>query len=374
MTAEYQRPSAHAIYEQVVADGRSELNRSPIALLFSGIAAGLFMGLTGLGVAGAQAVLPGDASEFISLLFYPLGFIAVVIGRAQLFTENTLFPVVLVLENRHRLFVMLRLWLVVFVANVLGSLAFAGLVTRTGALPDNVLVKLVQLGTDATSLPLLNVFTSAIVGGWLVALMSWLVSSASATIGQVTVIWLMTFPVGLLHVAHCIASSGYILTAVIAGDVSAGTYLAWLGMATAGNIVGGVVIVALLNYWQVNLGGKNRRRRRLRLAENENQFRQVNDEISRESRTEGSDGTRFFVCECSDADCTTSIAMSDDEYRHIREHPRHFAVLNGHQTPEIEPIAERYDNYLVVEKTGEAGAVASRGASDDSATSEQPNR
>src|SRR5699024_7463519 len=171
---------------------------------------------------------------------------------------------------------------------------------------------------------------------------------------------------------HCIASSGYILAATLAGAVSPGSYLSWLGVAAAGNILGGVVIVALLNYWQVNLGGKKRRRRRLRLAQNENQFRQINEEITRGTKDEGSDGARFFVCECSDAECTTSIAMSGDEYSHIRQHPRHFAVIKGHQTPEIEPIVERYDTYLVVEKTGEAGVVASRGVSGNSDETDGP--
>src|SRR5699024_12596260 len=112
MADRYERPSAHAIYERVVADGRSELNRSPIALTFSGLAAGLFMGLTGLGVSGVEAALPEDAAEFVALLFYPLGFIAVVIGRARLLTANALLPVVLVLESRHGLLVRLRLWVV----------------------------------------------------------------------------------------------------------------------------------------------------------------------------------------------------------------------------------------------------------------------
>src|SRR5699024_9959984 len=118
----------------------------------------------------------------------------------------------------------------------------------------------------------------------------------------------------------------------------------------------------------------NRRRHRLRLAQNENQFRQINEEINRETKDERSDGARFFVCECSDADCTMSIPMSGDEYSHIREHPRHFAVVKGHQTPEIEPIVERYDTYLVVEKTGEAGVVASRGVSGNAADGESPGK
>lgn len=191
---------------------------------------------------------------FVAMLFYPLGFLVVVIGRAQLFTENTLYPVVLVLEDRRHVLLTLRLWAVVFVGNVVGAFTFAVLATFTGALQPDAVTTLRHLGVSAAGPGLGHVFASAIFGGWLVALMAWLVAGAQRTIGQVAIIWLTTLPAGLLHLAHSIASSGYILVAMLAGDVPAATYLAWLGAATAGNIVGGVGIVTLLNYGQARLG------------------------------------------------------------------------------------------------------------------------
>src|SRR5689334_24874548 len=95
------------------------------------------MGLTGLAVAIAQAVLgSGQPAEFISYLFYPVGFIAVIIGRAQLFTENTLYPVILVLDERRYYFETLRLWGVVFAANITGALLFSLLAIKSPALLD----------------------------------------------------------------------------------------------------------------------------------------------------------------------------------------------------------------------------------------------
>lgn len=270
MAPELGRLTAREIYDRVLIDARSELNRTASALAFSGLAAGLFMGLTGLGVSGVLASLPGEhGAELIAKLFYPLGFIAVVIGRAQLFTENTLFPVVLILEERRHLLATLRLWVVVLVANVLGALSFATLATITGALPSDVLTELVRLGAMAAHQPVVHIFTSGILGGLLIALMSWLVTSAQSTIGQVAVIWLITFPVGILGFAHCIASSGYILASVLAGTTSVVTYLGWLVAATVGNIIGGVLLVSLLNYGQVHAGAPTTRRRERRLAENE---------------------------------------------------------------------------------------------------------
>jgi formate/nitrite transporter FocA (FNT family) len=67
-------------------------------------------------------------------------------------------------------------------------------------------------------------------------------------------IWLLTFVVGVGKFSHCIATSGEILSGVVAGAVLPSTFLRWLAVATSGNIVGGVVIVSLLNYGQVREG------------------------------------------------------------------------------------------------------------------------
>src|ERR1700756_4207133 len=119
------RLTANEIFEQVESNAHDEVRRTPHALAFSGLAGGITMGLTGLAVASAQAALQGSAREFVPYLFYPLGFIAVIIGRAQLFTENTLYPIALILSERKHVLDTLRLWSVVFVTNVLGATTFA---------------------------------------------------------------------------------------------------------------------------------------------------------------------------------------------------------------------------------------------------------
>lgn len=350
------RLTAREIYDRVLVDARSELNRTTSALAFSGLAAGLFMGLTGLGVSGALAALHGPGAKFIAELFYPLGFIAVVIGRAQLFTENTLFPVVLILEERQHVLATLRLWVVVLCANVLGALAFATLATVTGALDPAVLSALVRLGTTTAHHSVLRVFSSGILGGLLIALMSWLVTSAQRTIGQIAVIWLITFPVGLLGFAHCIASSGYILSSVLDGSTSVGTYVVWLATATAGNIIGGVLLVSLLNYGQVRAGVQMSRLRERRILENESAYHRFSEQLwQRMSDNDELGDTTRFSCECSNANCSTEIAMTVGGYRHLRSHPRWFAVVSGHQVPEVEPVVGEREDYLIVERGNKTG-------------------
>jgi formate-nitrite transporter family protein len=249
------RRSAPQILEQVANNGREELARSSKALAFSGVAGGLTMGLTGLSVAIVQATLgPGTTHEFIAHLFYPLGFIAVIIGRAQLFTENTLYPVILVLDEHRHVKNMLRLWAVVFVSNIFGALVFATLAIRTPALNPGYQQELMGLGMSALGASTAAVFWSAIIGGWLIALVAWMVSASHWTIGQVVIVWLVTFTVGIGHFAHCIATSGEILSAVVGGMAPVHMYLHWIAFATMGNILGGVMIVSLLNYGQVKAG------------------------------------------------------------------------------------------------------------------------
>ncbi|HEX8925406.1 MAG TPA: formate/nitrite transporter family protein [Terriglobales bacterium] len=251
--ADTTRRTAPEIFRNVEDSAHDELGRSTRALAFSGIAGGLGMGLTGLGVASAQATLgSGHTQEFVSLLFYPIGFISVIIGRAQLFTENTLYPVALVLSERRHFLGMLRLWIVVFACNVVGALLFATIAIRAGAVHSEVASALVSLGVRAVQGNAYSIFVSGIFGGWIIALTAWTVSASHWTIGQIAVVWLLTVVVGMGHFAHCIASSGEILSAVLAGHVGWGNYAAWLGSATAGNIVGGVTFVTVLNFGQVS--------------------------------------------------------------------------------------------------------------------------
>ena len=136
---ESRRLTAPEIFHQVAEDGRAELKRSNSALAFSGLAGGLTLGLTGLSVAAIRDLLGrGGWQDLVSYLAYPIGFIAVIIGRAQLFTENTLYPVILVLDERRHLVDTLRLWGVVFASNLLGAMLFALLaVSRVRSVPGS---------------------------------------------------------------------------------------------------------------------------------------------------------------------------------------------------------------------------------------------
>jgi formate/nitrite transporter FocA (FNT family) len=255
-----ERPSAQDIYEQVANNARQELGRSSVSLAISALAGGIFMGLSALGNAIALAVLtpagaaPSEQAQFIAKMFYPLGFIAVILGRAQLFTENTLYPVALVLAEKDHFWKTMKLWAVVLPFNVLGALAFATIATRTSALPGPAVHSLLQLGIEALHHPASAVFWSGVMGGWIIATVAWLVSGSHSITGSVLIIWMLTFVVGMANFAHCIASSGEVFAAILTGNAPWLAFPHWFVPAVTGNICGGVGMVTLLEYGQVVVG------------------------------------------------------------------------------------------------------------------------
>ena len=252
---ELDRPTADEIYEQVSRNARHELDRAPLGLAISGLAGGITMGLTALSTSIIVAELgPGAAAHFVAFLFYPIGFIAVILGRAQLFTENTLYPVALMLSERRHFWKTLRLWAIVLASNVAGAFLFALLAVRTGALRPEFVSAMSQMGVEAANLGATHIFWSAVIGGWIIALVAWLVSGSHSITGSVMLIWLLTFVVGVGKFAHCIATSGEILASILNHQLAASRYFSWLLLATLGNIVGGVLLVTFLEYGQVKGG------------------------------------------------------------------------------------------------------------------------
>src|ERR1044072_4279490 len=122
------RPNAALIHETIRAEGESELERAGWALILSGLAAGLSMGFSLVVQGGLHANLPpGPARRLWGPLGYTIGFLIVVLGRQQLFTENTLTPVLPLLHSRNLATFgrVVRLWVLVLGANIIGTWLFA---------------------------------------------------------------------------------------------------------------------------------------------------------------------------------------------------------------------------------------------------------
>jgi formate/nitrite transporter FocA (FNT family) len=248
--AEHSSPRALVIHEVVRQEGEEELKRPVSALLWSGLAAGLSMGFSFLGLALMQSLLP-DAPwhRLIDSLGYSLGFIITVLGRQQLFTESTLTAVLPLLVRRDAatLMALLRFWAAVLVANLVGTAIFAALISPHGIFPPPVRDALESIAAEAVDGAFWPTLMKAVLAGWLIAMMVWLLPSARSA--KLLVILLLTYIVGVGHFSHIIAGSAESAFAVIDGHASVGDYfLRFLLPTLIGNTIGGVALVALLNH------------------------------------------------------------------------------------------------------------------------------
>lgn len=240
----------HVIHEVVREEGEIEIRRSFVALGWSGFAAGGSMGFSFLGLAFLRAGLP-DAPwrHLIESFGYSIGFVIVILGRQQLFTESTLTAVLPVLTKFRwvSLWGMLRLWTIVLGMNLVGTILFAALITpETVFSPDirNALLSAAKEGVSGTFGPTL---LKAIFAGWLIALMVWLLPNARSA--RLWVIILLTYLVSLGHFSHIIAGSADAIFAVFTGEAPFGDYIwRFLIPTLLGNTIGGVSLVALLNH------------------------------------------------------------------------------------------------------------------------------
>lgn len=248
--------SVHIVYEAILAEGEMELRRSSSALAFSGLAAGLSMGFSFLMQGFLLSRLPvAPWAQLISKLGYAMGFLIVILGRQQLFTENTLTPIIPLLKHKQIaiLWDTLRLWGAVFLANWVGTMVFAWVISHTEVVGSEVRAALLEIGREAGGHTFVTTLLKGIFAGWLIALLVWLLPFAES--GRVAVIVLMTYTLALGSFTHVVAGSVDVFYLVMVGDKSWGQYLGGFMVPTLlGNIVGGVSLVAALNHAQVVSG------------------------------------------------------------------------------------------------------------------------
>ncbi|GHF44031.1 formate/nitrite transporter FocA (FNT family) [Deinococcus metalli] len=253
---ERQAISPTVVHEAIRKEGEEELGRSTAALGWSGLAAGLSMGFSLVAEGLLQRHLP-DVSwrPLVSKFGYSVGFLIVVLGRQQLFTENTLTPVLPLLHEftGHRAWQVLRLWLTVLFTNLIGALVFAWVAGNTEVFDPAARAAFADLGRAAADHPPGTILIRAVFAGWLIALMVWLLPAAE--MARVSIIVIITFLVGLGEFSHIIAGSVEVLYLVSTGALTFGKcVLDYMLPTLSGNILGGVALVAALNHAQVVAG------------------------------------------------------------------------------------------------------------------------
>jgi formate/nitrite transporter FocA (FNT family) len=248
---------AHVVYETIRREGDEELHRTASALAWSAFAAGLSMGFSFISEGLLASHLPPQPWHLlISRFGYSMGFLVVVLGRQQLFTENTLTVVLPLLAHKDlsTLVRMLRLWVVVLTCNLLGTYLFALCIGKIAIFDPQTQQALVEIGLSHLGSSFGIVFVKAVFAGWLIALMVWLLPAAEAA--RVWIIILLTYLIGIGGFNHVIAGSTTMFFLVVTSHITWKIYLVQFLIPTLlGNVIGGTSLVAALGHAQV-VGGK----------------------------------------------------------------------------------------------------------------------
>lgn len=248
------------VHEAIRHDGEEELNRPASALAWSGLAAGLSMGFSFVAQALLYAYLP-DAPwrPLIYRLGYPLGFLIVIIGRQQLFTENTLTAVIPLLTRRTwtAAWKVARVWTIVLFANLAGVNLFCWVMGNTNLFQPKVRAAMLAIGTEAASVDFETALLRGIFAGWLIALVVWML--AATDVDRALVIIALTYTVGLAGLSHIVAGAVEVTFLPMVGARS------WLDIGwnyllptLIGNCIGGVSLTAAVNHAQVVAGAGSR--------------------------------------------------------------------------------------------------------------------
>ncbi|MFA5955295.1 formate/nitrite transporter family protein [Hyphomicrobium sp.] len=241
------------VYEIIRVQGEIELRRPVSALWWSGVAAGISIGFSFLTEAALAAHLPeAPWSAVVAKLGYAVGFLIVILGHQQLFTENVLTAVLPIMARKqmHWFLRMVRLWGIVLAANIVGCLIFALALAFLPIVPSDVAGELSKIVGKVMGNSPGEMFAKGIGAGWLIAALVWILSSTERV--EFFVITLLTYLIALFGFTHIVAGSSEALYGVLTGAVTLETAIFRFFMPTlAGNVFGGTVLFSVLSYAQV---------------------------------------------------------------------------------------------------------------------------
>ncbi|UPW00491.1 formate/nitrite transporter family protein [Halorussus gelatinilyticus] len=239
------------IHQRLLASAEEAIDSTTRELFFSGLTAGFAIVLTFIGYAVGSANFPNN--HFLATVLYPIGFLYIILGRYELYTENTLPPVKLVLTRLASLPLLLRMWTVVLTANIVGAAIGAFVLANTQVLSPEAMRAGVGLVQHGLEVGWWDVFFKAVFAGWLVAGVVWLGTGARDTISRLIIIYLVFYMIPTVGLFHVVSSGAEALFFVFLGVPGPGlltiAYEFWLPVLL-GNTFGGVVLVALVSYAQ----------------------------------------------------------------------------------------------------------------------------
>ena len=244
------------ILDEQMSTSLHEYKRSNIRLLVSALSAGLEIGfsvfLMGILFTLFKDQVSDQVSHVLVSLAYPLGFIFVIIGRSELFTEHTTLAILPVLNKTASIKRLFILWGIILAGNLIGGYIIGAILVyfapAIGIISNEAFSHLAHKLIDV---PLGVIFISAIIAGWLMGLLSWLLASSKETISRVFMIVLVTATIGLGGLHHSIVGSIEMFVGLLIDPtITLTDYLSVEGISILGNAIGGVFFVGILKYGQ----------------------------------------------------------------------------------------------------------------------------
>ncbi|MFL5970588.1 MAG: formate/nitrite transporter family protein [Gaiellaceae bacterium] len=243
------------IYRETREEGRRRLKRPLLELSATALVGGfdVAFGVAAYGL--AARTLSGDAAHLAGALAFGIGFVFIVVGRSELFTENFLIPVAGLERNRLASWVKLgELWVVALVLNIAGGTVLTIILTSEGVLPHGADEPLVALAEHVVGYSTLTSFLSAMVAGALMTLMTWFVEGAADSAGvRIVMAWITGTLIVLGTFNHAVVSTIELVFGMRYGaDVDVVQVITNLGLAVGGNLVGGLLFVTLVRTLQAS--------------------------------------------------------------------------------------------------------------------------
>lgn len=236
--------------------GAKRLTRPALGDAITAFIGGLSVSFGVVALAWAAASLGGapapSTAHLAGSLAFPIGFLILLVGKSELFTENFFLPVTAVLERRGTLPQLAALWTVTLVCNLLGDLVFAVLIARPGVLDAEPARFLVALAEHAVTYSFGTALIKGVFAGWLMTLLTWLLLAARGLGPRLVIIWAVGTLIVLGQFNHVILSASEIFIGILLGAEVTVTDWALRNFLPAliGNVLGGVVFVTLLFYLQ----------------------------------------------------------------------------------------------------------------------------
>ena len=251
------KPVEQVVKEQI-SEGLHQYNRAPKKVFLSSIIAGLDLGFSLFLMACIYTLFHGKVSDEILHIMkaaaYPIGFLFVVLGGSVLFTEHTTLAVLPVLDRKKNIGDLFRLWIIIYFGNILGGLLIGALIAWLGpALGVISKDTLSHLALELTKHQGLLVLGSGLLAGWLMGLLSWLVTSSQDTLSRIVIVLLITTVIGIGSLHHCIVGSIELFAGLLVSEeMTIQKYLPTQLWATLGNIIGGAFFVSILKFQMTN--------------------------------------------------------------------------------------------------------------------------